>query len=395
MKQYITQAFVKRIECEAGKSKQEFYDSEIKGFILEVRTNGTKTYYLRVKGADGVRVSKKIGDAKVMDIKSARVKAIKLKRAIEESSDTVVVLDGKNKKVDKNGIVNNADDVITLGTFYDEYYLPHIKKHIKSYETNISIFKNHLLPEYKNAPMDKITKASIMKLHSDMVQKKHLAPATANKVLIFLSHAFNVAIDLELNGITHNPASKIKPYILNNAKERYITKAEASRLLEAINNAEQNIHLKYIIPMLILTGARRGEVLRAKHEDFNLNQMTWTIPTSKNGKKRILPITPQLLELYKSIPKDDTPYLFASAKTKKPYITIYSSWNSARVKAGLRDVRMHDLRHSFASALVNSGRSLYEVQTLLGHSTSMMTQRYAHLSNEALMSAASCAGSLL
>ncbi|OHE21111.1 MAG: hypothetical protein A2540_01240 [Sulfurimonas sp. RIFOXYD2_FULL_37_8] len=395
MKQHLTQAFVKRVECEAGKSKQEFYDTEIKGFILEVRANGVKTYFIRTV-ANGKRVAKKIGDAKVMDINSARIKAIKLKRAIEESTDTVVILDGKNKKDDKNATLNDADDSgITLGAFYEQYYLPYIKKHIKSYETNISIFKNHLLPEYKNTPMDKITKASIMKLHSDMVQKKHLAAATANKVLIFLSHAFNIAIDLELNGIEANPASKIKPYILNNAKERYITKEEATRLLEAINSTQQNIHLKYIIPMLILTGARRGEVLKAKHEDFNLVQKTWTIPTSKSGKKRILPITRQLLELYHSIPKDDTSYLFASPKTKKPYVTIYTSWNSARVKAGLKDVRMHDLRHSFASALVNSGRSLYEVQTLLGHSTSTMTQRYAHLSNEALMSAASCAGNLL
>ncbi|MFA5455836.1 MAG: tyrosine-type recombinase/integrase [Sulfurimonas sp.] len=394
MKQHLTQAFVKRVECEAGKSKQEFYDTEIKGFILEVRANGVKTYFIRTV-ANGKRAAKKLGDAKIMDINSARIKAIKLKRAIEESTDTVVVLDGRNKKDDKNATLNNADDAITLGVFYEQYYLPYIKKHIKSYETNISIFKNHLLPEYKNTPMNEISKASIMKLHSDMVVKKKLAPATANKVLIFLSSAFNIAIDLEIDKVIENPTKGIKEYKLNNAKERYITKAEARKLLKAINNAEQNIHLKYIIPMLILTGARRGEVLKAKHEDFNLNQMTWTIPTSKNGKKRILPITPQLLELYKSIPKDDTPYLFASAKTKKPYVTIYSSWNSARVKAGLKDVRMHDLRHSFASALVNSGRSLYEVQTLLGHSTSTMTQRYAHLSNEALMSAASCAGNLL
>lgn len=394
MKQHITQAFVKRIECDNQKSKQEYYDSEITGFILEVRSSGAKTYYLRTKGADGKRVAKKVGDAKVMDIKSARVKAIKLKRAIEESNDTIVILEGKNNKKanDDNGI---NDSVITLGAFYEQYYLPHVKKHIKSFETNISIFKNHILPEFKNIQMDKIKKAQIMKLHSDMVSVKKLSKGSANKVLIFTSHAFNVAKDLELEGITENPASKIKPYILNNAKERYLTKEEAARLLKAVQSSEQNIHLQYIIPMLILTGARRGEVLKAKHEDFNLNQLTWTIPTSKSGKKRILPITPQLLELYHSIPKSESPYLFTSLKTNKPYVTIYSSWNSARVKAGLQDVRMHDLRHSFASALVNSGRSLYEVQTLLGHSTSTMTQRYAHLSNESLMSAASCAGSLV
>lgn len=385
MKQHITQAFVKRIECERGKSKQEFYDSETQGFMLEVRASGAKSYFIRTT-VNGKRVAKKIGDAKVMDIKSARVKAMKLKRAIEEQKDIVLSDSSKSK---------NKSTTITLGAFYEDYYLPHIKKHIKSYETNISIFKNHLLPKYKNTPMDEISKASIMKLHSDMVVKKKLAPATANKVLIFLSSAFNIAIDLEIEGVSENPAKSIKEYKLNNAKERYITKEEANRLLEAINSTEQNIHLKYIVPMLILTGARRGEVLKAKHEDFNLNQLTWTIPISKSGKKRTLPLTPQLLELYNRIPKENTPYLFASPKTGKPYVTIYSSWNSARVKAGLRDVRMHDLRHSFASALVNSGRSLYEVQTLLGHSTSTMTQRYAHLSNESLMSAASCAGSLL
>ena len=386
MKTNLTQPFVKRIECEQDKSKQEFYDNEIKGFSLEVRANGTKTYYIRTKGADGKRRLKKLGDAKIMTLKSARVKAIKLKRAIEEQKDILIGKSTKEKK---------KTSVLTLGVFYDTYYLPHVKKHVKSYETNISIFKNHLLPKYKNTPMDEISKASIMKLHSDMVQKKHLAAATANKVLIFLSSAFNIAIDLEIEGVSQNPTKGIKEYKLNNQRQRYLTKEEAQRLLDAINQTEQNIHLKYIVPMLILTGARKGEVLRARYEDFNLNQLTWTIPISKSGKKRILPITPQLLELYNSIPKTNGEYLFASPVTGKPYVSIYNSWNSARTKAGLKDVRMHDLRHSFASALVNSGRSLYEVQTLLGHSTSKMTQRYAHLSNESLMSAASCAGSLV
>lgn len=383
MKTNLSQVFVKRVECEQGKSKQEFYDNEIKGFFLEVRANKSKTYFLKAI-VDKKRVTKKIGDANVMDIKSARVKALKLKRAVEEGKDIVI---GKSSK--------NKSSILTLEAFYEEYYIPYIKMHIKSYETNISVFKNHILPKFRNSAMNDITKKDIMQLHTNMVQKKKLAPATANKVLIFISHVFNVAMQLEIKGIEVNPASKIKPYLLNNARERYLTKDEATRLIDAINQTEQNIHLKYIIPMLILTGARRGEVLKAKHEDFNLNQLCWTIPTSKSGKKRVLPITPQLLELYKSIPKDDTPYLFASAKSKKPYVTIYVSWNSARTRAGLKDLRMHDLRHSFASALVNSGRSLYEVQTLLGHSTSKMTQRYAHLSNESLMSAASCASSLL
>ncbi len=383
MKTNLTQVFVKRVECEAGKSKQEFYDNEITGFSLEVRGNGTKTYYVRTKGVDGKRIAKKIGDAKVISVKDARAKAIKLKRKIESQVDNLTLE------------VEDSEQRMTLVEFYNDHYLPYIKKHVKSYETNISVFKNHILPVFGLKNMVDIKKSEIIALHSDMVQRKRLAPATANKVLVFISNIFNVALELEIKGLEVNPASKIKPYVLNNAKERYLTKDETKRLLEAINQTQQNIHLKYIIPMLILTGARKGEVLRARYEDFNLNQLTWTIPISKSGKKRILPITPQLLELYNSIPKTNGEYLFASPATGKPYVTIYQSWNSARIKAGLKDVRIHDLRHSYASALVNNGRSLYEVQTLLGHSTSKMTQRYAHLSNENLMKAASCAETLV
>ena len=81
MKTNLSQVFVKRAECEQGKSKQEFYDNEIQGFMLEVRSSGAKSYFIRTS-VDGKRVAKKIGDAKVMDIKSARIKAMKLKRAI-------------------------------------------------------------------------------------------------------------------------------------------------------------------------------------------------------------------------------------------------------------------------------------------------------------------------
>jgi len=155
-----------------------------------------------------------------------------------------------------------------------------------------------------------------------------------------------------------------------------------------------NIHLQFIIPMLLLTGARKREVLNAQWSDFDMMNNLWTIPITKNGKKRILPITPPLKELLQQIPKGSK-YLFASPKTKKPYITIFQSWNTARINAGLQEVRIHDLRHTYASALVNSKCSLYEVQILLGHATAKMTQRYSHLSNESLMSAASKAGRLL
>ncbi len=241
--------------------------------------------------------------------------------------------------------------------------------------------------------MNNIKKHEIMKAHIDMVHSKHKKPATANKFLIFFSQAYNIAIDLELKGITENPARNIKPFIENNERQRFLTKREAKKLIIAVNQS-LNPHLKYIVPLLILTGARRGEVLKAQWSHFNFTHMIWTIPISKSGKKRTIPITDEVKEILDSIP-NNSKYLFPSSVTGKPQTNIFHAWDYARKRAGLKDVRMHDLRHSFASVLVNSGRSLYEVQQLLGHSNMKMTQRYAHLNNESLMKAASCAGKLL
>lgn len=145
---------------------------------------------------------------------------------------------------------------------------------------------------------------------------------------------------------------------------------------------------------LILTGARRSEVLRSQWVDIDFTNRIWTIPITKNKKVRKVPISDTLMELLQSIPKESK-YLFPTNTKLGHYKDIYRTWDIARRKAGICDVRLHDLRHSFASMLVNSGRSLYEVQTLLGHSSIKMTQRYAHLSDESLHKAVSCAGKLL
>lgn len=150
--------------------------------------------------------------------------------------------------------------------------------------------------------------------------------------------------------------------------------------------------LKHIVSMLILTGARKREVLDAKWQDFDIERSTWRIPITKSGKARHVPLSDGALTVLSSVPiKQHTPYVFANPATNKPFISIYCAWNTARKQAGLADVRMHDLRHSFASMLINSGRTLYEVQHILGHTQVKTTQRYAHLSQDTLLDAANAA----
>jgi integrase len=140
--------------------------------------------------------------------------------------------------------------------------------------------------------------------------------------------------------------------------------------------------------MLILTGARKREVLDCKWEEFDLARKQWRISVTKAGKPRYVPLSDGVIQMLATMPHGDSAWVFANPKTRKPYKTIFHSWDTARIQAGLADVRIHDLRHSFASFLVNAGRSLYEVQKILGHTQIKTTQRYAHLSQDTLIEAA-------
>ena len=209
--------------------------------------------------------------------------------------------------------------------------------------------------------------------------------------MVLLRYIFNLAIKWETPGVTENPTNGIPLFEANNARERYLTREEVQRLCDALLESKSPM-LRYIVLMLILTGARKHEVLEAKWEDFNFEQRFWRIPMTKAGKARVVPISDGVLDLLKVVPRiDGSAYLFANPKTLKHVSPISDSWHAVRAKAGLPDVRMHDLRHSFASFLINAGRTIYEVQQLLGHSSIKMTQRYAHLAPSTLLSAANVA----
>lgn len=140
---------------------------------------------------------------------------------------------------------------------------------------------------------------------------------------------------------------------------------------------------------MLLTGTRKRELLDAKWDQFDLPRRAWRVPTTKAGKPRSVPLSEDAIKIIDDLPRwKDCPYLIPNPATKKPYTSVFHAWDKARKQAGLGDVRMHDLRHSAASNMANSGQSLYTVGKVLGHSQPRTTQRYAHLSNETLVAAA-------
>jgi integrase len=147
-----------------------------------------------------------------------------------------------------------------------------------------------------------------------------------------------------------------------------------------------------------LTEVRKCEVLDARWDEIDFNRRLLTVPAepSKSKKPRHIPLSDAAIELLQSLPRrDDIPWVFFNPRTKKQPVSIFHAWDTIRNRVGLADVRLHDLRHSYASFLVNAGRSLYEVQKLLGHHDPKVTMRYAHLAPGALIDAANVVGNLV
>jgi integrase len=373
----LSQEFVNSIECAQGRAKEDFTDLNTKGLVLETRQSGGKTYYLRYTNARGKQRMYRLGDATVLTLVQAR------KKCRTEINNVAM---GQDPGAEKTAL----RAVPTFAAFIEEQYLPYAKAHKRSWKTDVSLLNNHLLPRFGKCYLDEIDRVAIVKMHSER-RAAGAAPGSANRLLIMVRFIFNLALKWDVAGVKENPTKNVPLFADDNKRERFLSAEEARRLYESVCRSD-NPMLKYIVPMLILTGARKREVLDAKWEDFDFERRLWRIPTTKLGKPRHVPLSDGVMSLLTTMPRHPkSAWVFANPKTGKAYVSFFASWDTARTKAGLSDVRVHDLRHSFASLLINSGRTLYEVQKLLGHTQISTTQRYAHLSRETLLDASNAA----
>ena len=371
----LTQDFVQKAKPEAGKRKTDYFDTEVRGLVLEVRER-SKTFFLRYRDEHGKTRQKKLANASILPLKDARTLARQKLAQIALWEDPFAKQEALR-------------DVPRFAEFVEQEYLPYAKQRKRSWKTDVSLLKNHILPAIGQLYMDEISKRHMMRLFS--AHRETHKPGSTNRIIILCRFIFNCAIRWEVPGVRENPTAGIDLYPENNQIERFLTQEEAKRLFEALEQSESKM-LKYIVGMLLLTGARKNEVLHARWQDFDLERRIWRIEQNKSGKRRHVPLSDGAIALLAQVPRiEGCEYVFANPDTGRPYTQIFYAWDTARKRAGLPDLRIHDLRHSFASFLVNSGRSLYEVQKILGHTQIKTTQRYAHLSQDSLVSAANCA----
>jgi len=219
------------------------------------------------------------------------------------------------------------------------------------------------------------------------MREQQYASGTTNRVLVLLRYMFNLAKRWGISGVSNNPAAELKtaPDVCS---ERFLTAEETHRLLKALDT-DENQTAAQSIKLLLLTGARRNEITRAKWEYIDWQKKTLLVPCSKSGRPRLIQLNSAALDLVRSLPREPgNDFIFPSPMTGRPCASLHFPWTRIRKRAGLTGFRLHDLRHSFASFLVNNGVSIYVVQGLLGHANVRATQRYAHLANETLSDAA-------
>jgi len=239
-----------------------------------------------------------------------------------------------------------------------------------------------------------VTHANVDALHRKISRR---APIHANRVVALLSRLFSLAVRWGIR--TDNPAKGIE----RNAEEkrqRYLSAAELARLSAALGKLRDQ-GAANVVRLLLLTGARRGELLAARWVDFDLDtEKVWTKPGSTTKHKTLhrVPLSEAACELLTEMRKQqsgDSEWLFPARLKVGHRTDIEDAWNALRKAAKIPDVRLHDLRHTFASVLASSGLSLPIIGNLLGHSTPVTTHRYAHLFDDPLRAATERASAII
>ncbi|QXQ06831.1 tyrosine-type recombinase/integrase [Sphingosinicellaceae bacterium] len=358
--------------CEPGKRKTDYWDTITTGFVLEVRSGGGKTYALRFIDEAGRQRQHKIGAYADITFDQARKAAKRLR--------SEVVLGG-NPAADKE--VRKA--IPTYATLAAQH-IAYAKTYQRRPGNTEAVLRLHIVPRWGKLRLDEIKTQDISRWFAEKAEEG-LAPATVEKIRVTFSRSLELARQWGLPGAEINPVRNVPRRRFSNARERFLSAKEADRLFAALN-ASDNPQLRSIVALLLLTGARKTELLTAQWQHVDLERKAWFIPTTKTGKPRHVPLSQAAADIIKQLLRfDDCPWLLPNPVTLKPYVTLKRAWDTARAAAGLPGLRIHDLRHSAASFMINAGVDLFAVGKVLGHTDHKSTMRYSHLANDTLMRA--------
>ena len=277
----------------------------------------------------------------------------------------------------------------TVAELAERYFREHVAVRCKPGTVRLyrHVVDKHVLPTLGHLPIATLGREQVAELHYRLRKK----PVTANQAVGALSRMFNRAEAWGMAQPGGNPCRFVRPY-RERRRERFLTEDEFRRLGRALDRMEANGRLPApvagAIRLLMLTGCRSGEILHLRWDDVRLEESELRLPDSKTGP-RAVSLSPGAVRVLAALPRQPgIPWVVPGRKPDAPLRQLTYHWHRVRKQAGLDDVRIHDLRHSFASRALALGEDLTMIGKLLGHSKIQTTARYAHLAREGVHEAA-------
>ncbi len=372
------------------------WDNEVPGFGLRIRPSGSKSYIVafRIGGRGGQQRRRLIGKPSIISTDKARQTARLMVAQAKSGKDPIAAVIAEQRKIKLREVT-----AIFLAEFVDVERKPSYARECRR------LFDRHILVKFGTRPLTDLTRSEIARWHH---QEMRNTPFQANRCLAVLSRLMSwSARHGYRNQGAGNPCQYIEKF-REPKRERYLSADELQRLAAAFEVVQHgplpgtklpNRRLSpsgiCAIRLLLLTGARRDEIRTLRWQHVDLDRQALLLPDSKTGQRTIL-LSDLAVELIRQLPKHaGNPFVFAGAKTGTAIADLERPWHKIRKLAGLDDVRLHDLRHTFASIAAGAGHSLPIIGRLLGHTQATTTARYAHIAANPARQAVDEIGSLM
>ena len=356
------------------------WDTELGGFGVRCRPSGAKFYVLKFRTGGRQRWITIGKHGTPWTPETARREATRLLGEKAAGQDPAATRDTRKATI----------TVADLGERFLSDYVPTRCKESTAYEYRraVELFIN---PSIGRLKVIDLARPDVARFHHELRDK----PYQANRALGVLHKMMNMAEIWGLRSDGSNPCRHVKKY-KEQKRERFLSQAELSRLGDVLSEADNDGSVLptvvAAIRLLILTGARLGEVITLEWAHVDFERAALHLPDSKTGKKTIY-LNGPALELLRHLPRlEGNPYVITGEKPGARLVNIQKPWRRLRARAGIDDVRIHDLRHSFASVAAGAGLGLPIIGALLGHTQAQTTHRYAHLAADPVRAASDLIG---
>lgn len=365
----LTKTYV--ADLQPDRLEYSVWDSKCDGLHVRVMPSGHKSYCVFYRDDLGKQRRRSLGKTSIVALDYARNKAQQVIADVSRGHDQFAAMD-KRKSTP------------TLSEVWQEYLRDHAKpkKAKSSVREDQRLWTRHVKPTFGALRITEITEHDIRKWHA----KRSKTPYEANRALSLLSGIFSFGQHL----VPVNPCKVVQKFPETERLED-LPHSDFVAVIDALD-ADHDLGAATMIKLLIWTGARRGEALKAQWREFDLNERMWTVPSHhiKGGQRHKLivqhalpEICVELLSEWKTICPPESKYVFPSPLDfNRQRYDIAAIWKRVRKRTGLSSLRLHDLRHNYATTALRGGASLYQIQHALGHRDIRTTMRYARFSNE-------------